>query len=215
MSTRPLLLLLLFLAVHLGGCCSLSRLFCGPDRSPWVPQRFDTPRRTAQTLFESLRRDDPEVLFLCLDRSYRRRLGIGDSMVMRVAWERFREQNPGLHVAGYTEVPEPIRRDADHATVAVDVVGTVVDLDFERRCFWEIRYRTAGNPPGEPGGELRAAAEALRVVPLDDAEDNRSRLEFAPLVFPHGFDPVPVEAIEHVAITHRWLVTDIRERRSP
>jgi hypothetical protein len=210
---RTLLLTCLLTGVpSLGGCCSLSRLFCGPDRSPWVPQRFDTPQRTARTLFEALRRDEPEVLFLCLDRPYRQRLGIGDSMVMKLAWERFRQQNPGLHVAGYTVVPEPTQLDADHATVAVEVVGQVVELDFVRRAYWELRYQTPGAPAGEVGGELPAFADAARIVPIEDDRESRSRLELRPLVFAHGIEPVPIEAIDHVALTRRWLVTDIRER---
>jgi hypothetical protein len=178
-----------------------------------VPQRFDTPQRTAQTLFEALRRDDPEVLFLCLDRTYRRRLGIDDSMIMRLAWDRFREQNPNLHVAGYTEVPEPTRLDADHATVAVDIVGQLVDMDFVRLSYWELRYRRPNGTQGDDGAQLRSFAECAQVAPLADANDDVSRLMLAPFVFHHdGLDEVPLGDIENVALTRRWLVTDIRPR---
>ncbi|MBL8730525.1 MAG: hypothetical protein JNM25_19055 [Planctomycetes bacterium] len=200
----------------LPGCCSLSRFFCGPDRSAWVPQSFDTPQRTAQTLFEALRRDDPEVLYLCLDQSYRQRLGITDSMTMRLAWDRFRERNAGLHVAGYTEVPEPTRLDADHATVAVDVVGRPVAIDFVRRSYAEVRYRRPNGTVGDDGRQLRSFAERAQVAPLEDATDDQSRLMVAPFVFHHdGLDAVPLDAIEHVALTRRWLVVDIRGDQAP
>lgn len=210
---RPILLtILVAMQSCLGGCCSLSRLFCGPDRTAWVPQRYDTPRHTAQTLFEALRRDDPDVLYLCLDRSYRQRLGI-DSLTMRLAWERFREQNPGLHVAGYSEVPEPTRLHADRATVAIDVAGRAVELDLARRAYWELRYLVPGSPPGEPGGELTSFAERAQIARIEDPDRDLSRLMLTPFVIDHeGIVTLPIDAIEHVALTRRWLITDIRVR---
>lgn len=203
--------LLAALAAGLGGCCSLSRMFCGPDSSPWISQRFDSPRATVMTLFEALRRDDPEALFLCLSREYRRgELGIEDSMVMKLAWDRFREANPYLHVAGWTEVPEPRRLDADHATVALDVVGEPVEIDLRRAAFWEVRYQVPGGPPGDKSGALRSFAERAQISELDDRADPTSRLMVAPFEFEHGVDPVPLEAVEHVALTRRWQVTAIR-----
>lgn len=202
------------LAVMLGslsGCCSLSRFFCGPDRSPWVPQSFDTPRRTTQTLFEALRRDDPEVLFLCLDPAYRRRIGIDDSMAMRLAWDRFREQNPGLHVAGYTTVPEPRLLDPDHARVTVDIVGEKTELDLRRQSVWEVRFR---RPDGSVFGESAAIAsfaDRAQIAVLTNQDDDASRLMLTPFVFHHdGLAEVPLDAIEHVALTRRWLVADVR-----
>jgi hypothetical protein len=208
---RPILLPILAATLScLGGCCSLSRLFCGPDRSVWVPQRFDTPQRTGQTLFEALRRDDPDVLYLCLDRSYRQRLGI-DSLTMRLAWQRFREQNPGLHIAGYSEVPEPTRLDADHATVTVDVAGQAVDLDFVRRAYWELRFRRPNGTTGEQSGLLSNLLERAQIEVIENDTEQVSRLMLTPFAFYHdGQDEVPLDAIEHAAVTRRWLVTDIR-----
>ena len=85
-----------------GGCCSFARFFCGPDKTPWVSVEFDAPESAVRTFLEALRRDDPDVLYLSLSDGYRQRLGI-DLMAVNVAWERFREQNPGLHVAGRFE----------------------------------------------------------------------------------------------------------------
>lgn len=196
----------------LQSCCSLARVFCGPDRSAWVPQDFDTPRHTGQTFFEALRREDPEVLFLCLAPTYRHRLGITDSMVARLAWERFREQNPYLHVAGYTEVPEPSRLDPDHATVIVDAVGEPVEIDFVRLAQWELRFQVPGGPPLEEGGYLRSFAERAQVAVLEGEE--RSKVRVDPFEFAHdGVEQVPLEAIDHLALTRTWRIADVRMRR--
>lgn len=197
----------------LGGCCSLARLFCGPDTSPWVSQRFDSPRHTAATLFEALRRDAPEAVFLCLAPAYRRRLGIGDSLVLSVFWPRFRETNPYLHAAGYTEVPEPKLLDPDHATVDVDVMGEPVAIDLQRFAVWELRYTVPGTPAGDQSGTLRSFADRAQVVVLEDRMDPTSRVMLAPFEFVHdAVTEVPLEAIDHVALTRRWWITDIRRR---
>lgn len=208
----PFLSILVTSLASLQGCCSLSRLFCGPDRSVWVPQQFDTPRHTAQTLFEALRREDPEVLFLCLAPAYRHRLGIGDSMVARLAFDRFLEQNPYLHVAGYTEVPEPTLLDPDRATVAVDVVGEPIEIDFVRLAGWELRYRRPDGMLDEVSQFLPSFAGRAQVETMGQQE--RSQVMVAPFEFDHENVPrVPIEAIERVALVRTWLVTDVRTSR--
>lgn len=198
----------------LGGCCGLSRLFCGPDRSPWISQRFDSPRSTVQTLLEALRRDAPEALFLCLDRDYKRRLGIEDSTVLRLAWERFREANPYLHVAGYADVPEPTRTDAAHASVTLEIAGETIDLDLCSEVVWELRYRLDDAPVAQLGGTAVsfAARAQLQRRELDDRDVYV--LQLAPIEFEHyGVDAVGIAAIEHAALTTRWRISDIRSRR--
>lgn len=51
------------LLLPLSGCCSLSRLFCGPDKSPWVPIDYSTPEATVRVLLEAIRRDEPSVVY--------------------------------------------------------------------------------------------------------------------------------------------------------
>ena len=215
---RPSLLLLVPLLLSLSGCCSLARFFCGPDKTPWISQRFDTPQRTVQTLFEAVRRDEPEAVYLCLGEGYRRQLGL-DSLTLQLAWERIREQNPGLHVAGYTDVPpgEPLAPgDPDRARVTVDVAGTLVDIDLERQAYWELRYRRDSGTPGDQGAAIKSFSSHARIETAPGGRKETSRLEFEPMEFRHqGIDAVPLEAIEYAALTRRWKITDIRSREAP
>lgn len=208
---RPTLLLLLGLSLcPLQGCCSLARLFCGPDRSPWISQRFDSAHQTARTLFEAIRRDDAEVVYLCMSQGFRQRLGL-DGLMAKVFWERFREQTPGLHVAGYADVPPPTLLGPDRATVAVDVEGRRVEIDLEREARWEIRFQLANGTAQEQGGVVTSFTGIARVEAVDDPNEDRSRLFVRPFDLYHDDQPVlPLEAIEYAALTHQWKVADVR-----
>ncbi len=212
---RPWLSLLVTLpALALSGCCSLARFWCGPDKTPWVQQRFDTPLAAARTLLEAIRRDDPEVVYLCLSDGYRKRLGV-DGMTAVIVWQRIREQNPGLHVAGYATVPTPRRTGEDRATVAVEVEGTTIELDFERQSYWEVRYTSGDGVPLEQGGATSFGARSL--VAADpvrpEADDATTRVVVGPLVLVHDPEaPITVDALDHVALTRRWKVSDLRVR---
>ena len=211
---RPTLLLLLGLSLcPLQGCCSLARLFCGPDRSPWISQRFDSAHQTARTLFEAIRRDDAEVVYLCMSQRFRQRHGL-DGLIAQVAWERFREQTPGLHVAGYAEVPAPTLLGPDRATVTVDVEGRRVEVDLEREARWEVRFRLANGTEQEQGAVVPSFAGNARVEAVDDPNEDRSRLLLLPIDLYHDNQALlPLEAIEHAALTHQWKVADVRVRQ--
>ena len=214
MRTKTLLLLAAT-SCSLPGCCSLSRLFCGPDRSPWVSQRFDTPQRAAQTLFEAIRRDEPEVVYLCLGEGYRRRQGL-DSLTAQLAWARLREQNPGLHVAGYAEVPAARMQGPDRATLTVEVSGNRIELDLERQAYWEVRYRRPDGTPGEEGAAIPSFLGRARLQRIEDGDEDRSRLTLEPLVFHHdGIAHVDLDAVEHAALTRRWRIADLRVGPAP
>ena len=114
------LLLLLLLPLH--GCCSMARLFCGPDRTKWVPVDHASPEAAVRTLLEALRRDDPEMVYLSLSTAYQQRLHL-DHATAQLAWARFTEANPGLHVAGYAKVPAAVRHGADRASMSLSIEG--------------------------------------------------------------------------------------------
>jgi len=202
----------------LGSCCSLSRFFCGPDRTPWVSVEFDSPAKAVKTLLEAIRRDEPEVVYLCLSTDYRRRLGL-DAATVQLAWQRIREANPGLHVVGYAEVPAPKLHGPEHASMSLDVEGRQVDIHLVRQSYWELRYqRTAAmmgqesdGPPGEGGEPIGSFAGFARIETMGDAE--RSRISIGPLTFYHdGITAVPLDALDHVALTRRWKVADLQVR---
>jgi len=222
-AMRPILLLLVASSLApLSGCCSLARFFCGPDRSEWVSERYDTPRQAVQTLFEAIRRDDAEVVYLSLARSCRQRLGL-DGLTTKIAWQRLREKVPGLHVAGYAEIPEPTLHGKDRASVAVAVEGYVVEVDLERQAYQEIRYRRAdGNEAAQSEviGSLGERARIELAPPLDrwrpwleDEGEAHSLVHLAPVPFHRPLDAdVDMDAVEHIALTHRWKVADLRMR---
>ncbi len=140
-----LLSLLLLLVLPAGGCCSMARLFCGPDKTPWVPIDFSTPEKSVRTLLEALRRDDPERVYECLSHRYRDELKI-DNGLTQLAWPKIREQNPGLHVAGYAEVPAATRIDADRARIELNVEGYPLVLELVRQRSWQVQWQRDGGP---------------------------------------------------------------------
>src|SRR5262245_17230718 len=172
------------LLLPLSGCCTLARFFCGPDTTPWVSVRFETPRLAVQTLLEALRRDDPEIVYVSFSQAYQRHYAI-DKMTFVTIWPRIREENRGLHVAGYAEVPDPTRIDADHARVTIDVVGRQVEIKLVRECWWELRYVRPDGTPGEPGARVPSFSGWAGIEPVEDRDHDRSRLVIQPLVFDH------------------------------
>lgn len=200
-------------ALPLGGCCSMARFFCGPDRTTWVSERFDAPERTVATLLEALRRDDPEVVYLCLADTYRQQLGL-DGQTVKLAWERVRDAAPGLFLAGYAEIPEPTRRDEDRATFHLLVEGHALVLELVCEPFWEVRYRRPDGSLGEAGAAVPKFGDYAASRSLDDPDRDLSELTLAPLRFEHeGVDEVPPSAIEHAALSRRWRVAAIEQRR--
>jgi len=206
------LALSVLLLLPLSGCCTLARFFCGPDTTPWVSVRFETPRLAVSTLLEALRRDDPEIVYLSFSVDYRKRVGMDMSTVVYV-WPRVREENPGLHVAGYAEVPEPTLLDADHARVTIDVAGHQVEIKLVRECWREVRYARPNGTPGEPLLPPVPSFDGLaRIEAIGDLDHDRSRLVLQPLVFDHeGLRTLTLDDIEHVALTHKWKIDNVRQ----
>ncbi|MFK7741220.1 MAG: hypothetical protein AB8H80_12950 [Planctomycetota bacterium] len=220
--------ILLFAALPLAGCCSFARYFCGPDRTPWISVSFASPRAATRTFLEALRRDDPEIVYLCLSDSYRDGLEI-DSMTTKAAWPVIREQMPGLHLAGYAEVPEPTRHGRDRASVEIDVEGYKIAIELFRESYFEVRYLREGQgaaegerfgPDGKYGKTLRSFTGRLVTTPIgeDDPDFNEerfeSRIRIDPLVFEHdGLDAVPVENIDAVGYYREWKIAGLRQRQ--
>jgi hypothetical protein len=215
------LALTVLLVLPLSGCCTLARFFCGPDTTPWVSVRFETPRLAVSTLLEALRRDDPEIVYLSFSVDYRKRVGM-DVLTIRKVWPRVREENPGLHVAGYAEVPDPTRIDTDHARVTIDAAGHQVKIELVRECWWELRYVRPDGTPGTPGERVASFDGLARIEAVEDPDHDRSRF-VSQLVFNHEGLPntrdesgrliasgVPLDAIEYAALTYKWKVDNVR-----
>jgi len=211
---RPLAMALACIpALPLGGCCSLARAWCGPDRSPWVSVDFQTPELAARTLLEALRRDEPGVVYDALSDELRAKLGI-DGMAVELAWPKIKAQYPYLHVAGYAEVPDAkMGPRGDTAALEVAVEGQLLRLDLVRQTYWELRYRRPG-PDLRPeqrdarvGRRLDLLTEVVRIELDVEAEDDRSNVSLTPQSVAHfGVDEIPVENVEAVGVFHRWQV---------
>jgi len=208
------MLLALIAVLPLSGCCSFARLFCGPDRTPWVSVDFTTPELATRTLFEALRRDQPELVYASLSDDYRSRLDI-NSMTMQLAWPRILEQNPGLHVAGYATVPAATRHGPDRASIRLDIEGYPVELQLVRQAKWEVRWRRPDGSLAEPGAPITSLAGYV-TSNADPDDDSRNRITFAPLLIPAWRQPddsylsVPLEAIEFAGFSCTWKVADLR-----
>lgn len=209
------------LLLPLTGCCSVARLFCGPDRTPWVSVDFTSPEATVRTLLEALRRDEPTVVYRCLASDYLRTLQLDDA-TMQLAWRRITAANPGLHVAGYAAVPPARRVGTDRAEVTVEIEGNTLQVLLARTCQWHVRYERPAQPPQQPGGapwvpppgevSQSVAGHAVPLV-LQQGEDEveRSRLGIPAIAFDHGgVDTLTTDQIEFFGIERLWKVTDVR-----
>jgi hypothetical protein len=209
------------------GCCSLARLFCGPDKTPWVSVDHSDPKLAVRTLLEALRRDDPQRVYDSLSSDHRRRLGL-DSAKIHLAWARVREQYPYLHVAGYADVPDPVMLGPDAARVELSIAGEPVSVQLVRTTQWFVHYRLPAfdqaapqrvDPRrlGElvrPGNYVQRPAELFRLTPHDS--DQKSTLELRRIEFLHpGLDEVPEESIEAAGMRREWKVDAIARLELP
>ncbi len=219
--------LLLTLAWPASGCCSFARFFCGPDKSPWVSVDYATPEAAVRTLLEALRRDEPEIVYRSLSPACRQRLGLTQSTLL-VGWPQFRAQNPGLHVAGYAEVPQAQRLGPDAARLELSIEGRTLVVDLVRTLQWTVQYRLPAidsNDPQRfdphrfgslfsPGQYVVSPADLVAVEP--DAMAQKSTLRLRPLVFLHdGLDEVPVDAIETAGLHREWKIDRLAAPDAP
>ena len=210
---RLTLTLAVICSLPLQSCCSLTRLFCGPDRSTWVSVDFRSPELTVQTFLEALRRDNATVAYECLSEGFRQRLEIDESMT-RLIWPKIREQNPGLHLAGYADMQAPIfdAKSLDQATVDIRAEGTDIQIHLVRQCHWEVRYRRPGDDlPAEMrnaviGRPVVSLGTLLEVKPTGD-QSEISDVTIAPLRVPHfNIDEIPLANVSFAGVERTWRI---------
>lgn len=211
MPARRALLVAAPLLLSLSSCCTLSRLFCGPDDSRWVSIAHDTPEATVATLLEAIRRDAPEIVVGCLSAALRRQNGL-DSVTAQLAWEQLEQQVPGLHLAGYAKIPPPESHTRGSARFVIDVEGHRLRIDLVQESFREIVYeRPGGMPAGRSLVPLASWSGMARVEWIDDPDFDKSRLTIEPLEFEHeGLDAVPLDAIRRAGLIRLWRVAALR-----
>src|SRR5436190_6065004 len=204
------------LLLPLPGCCSLARFFCGPDRTEWVSVDRATPEDAVKTLLESLRRSNPQILYDSLSDRYRDQLGV-TGLIVTVGWEKFCEANPGLHVAGYAQVPAPTVLTDDRAEFTLDVEGTKVDVRVVRQLRARVTYRSDNGAQLDKSDPLTRFAEVAMIAPepgLPEGKE-RSRLTMTLTVRHPYADEVPLSRIDAAGIETVWKIDDIHTQQAP
>lgn len=216
MLRLPLLLVVLPV-LSAPGCCSLARLFCGPDRSEWVQAGYETPEQTLRTFLEALRREDKYRLFESFSQGFKDRQQI-DWVNLQVGWEQLHEQYPYLYMAGYAEVPQqPLRPEQYRVLYKLDVQGYQLQLALVKQAFWRVRYLAPKGQDPEAGFEVREKSTLvrslepfLRFPEVDDPDYvpiafvNPDDWRQAPK-FPAVLDP-DLEQIVSTELGHVWKI---------
>lgn len=200
------------MVLPLSGCCSLARLFCGPDRSPWISVDYSTPELAVRTLLEAIRRDEPEIVYQSLSSDYRQRLQV-DQITMLLAWPRLRDANPGLHVAGYATVPPARRLSPDRAEILLAIEGTPFEVQLRRERRQEMRWTRPNGTPAEPSRSVTTFVGAITLEP--DEEHDRTLVTLAPLALPGSIANPPPDEIEFLGIEAKWKVDLLQATNQP
>lgn len=212
MTSRPchrvLGLLLPWLALPASGCCTMARLFCGPDDTAWVPVAFSTPEETTATLLEAIRRDNGPVVVQCLGNAFKGRYHLGGLEAM-VAWQQLREQVTGLHLLGYARPGEAIDPTPSSVAYVVEQSGHRLRIDLVREGIREVLYRRPNGTPGDASEPFTTAMIAIESTSTPDMD--QSRITFAPIDVEHdGLPQLPLSAIQAVGVRWQWKVADLR-----
>jgi hypothetical protein len=184
-------------------CCSLARFWCGPDRTPWISVDYSTPEAAARTLLEALRRDDAEAVYKVMSAGCRRQHGL-DYTTTIFGWPQFRDANPGLHVAGYAEVPPALVLGPDRARVELTIEGRRVDLELVRERRWEVRFPLASGAMARKGETVRSFAGIATATPHITDED--SKVALALQLPPVRAHELPLEQVQFAGIYSEWKV---------
>jgi hypothetical protein len=185
----------------LPGCCSLARLFCGPDRSAWISESFLTADEAMRTVLEAIRRDDTRVLFTALGDDCKKRLGIADEMAMDVAWKLLQDKVTGIHLLGYGEIKrrEPVA--PDRVRFAVEAEGHQVQFVLRAVPCWAV-YLADGDGRKEHSEYLTSLSEAL-----SGPEGEQGTLTVR--IAHRRFKAVLPEQIREVRVGYEWKVDEM------
>ena len=198
-SFRAALTLALLLPV--GGCCSLARLFCGPDRTPWVSIDYTTHAAALATFMEAVRRDRPDVLFDSLSRDFRQAQGIPGKAEMAVVWEKLQQQITGLHMIGYAEVSAPARLSPTRVRYVLTVAGHSIGVELVRLPYWNVAYEYEGERRDH--GRYAPLAPVLRVA-QDEQTSLRLTLDDLPLA-------IDEESVIQVQAGQEWKIDRVEQ----
>jgi hypothetical protein len=128
---RTLAALLLLPLLH--SCCFL----CGGDTRPLVPVTWEEPRSALETLLVAIENDDSRRIYQSLSPKLKQEQGI-DGMAFAVGWEKLRQAQPFLHVAGQASVVQEKRVSPREHLYLMGVHGQRFTVKLEQLCYWEV-----------------------------------------------------------------------------
>ncbi len=147
----------------LGGCCAISQsltgLFCGPRKDPWVTQAFDTPSAALATFLGAVARDDLKAIYLTLGHALKKHLEIGE-VEFQVAWEKIKADTPGIHLADQADITSSreVSTTRHSFTLTMNTVPSVViEIGVARQNYWSIISKADGSDRVITNGEVVAS----------------------------------------------------------
>lgn len=127
----------LFLALLILPCLTSCCFLCGGDTKPLVPVTWDEPRQALDTLLVAIENDDSRRIYESLGPSLKKKQGI-DGMAFAVAWEKLRQEQPYLHVAGRAEVIQEKQISPGERVYLMGVHGQRFTIQLEQLSYWQV-----------------------------------------------------------------------------
>ncbi len=154
-----------------GGCCTIARLLCGPDKSRWVPREYRTPDEALATFLEAIRRDQPVFIHESLSEKAKQRYGLPGVFESTVAWERLKREVAGLHLAGDATLSAPIREADGRVRYDLAVSGRSLTVRLVEQAFWELSYTNHPNGEIERAGRFVDEKTLTRMLVVQQTEE--------------------------------------------
>jgi hypothetical protein len=154
-----------------GGCCTLAKLFCGPDKSRWVAQDFSTPQAALATFLEAIRRDQPIIIHKALSEAAKQRHGVTGIVESTIAWERLKREVTGLHLAGEADVGQPVRETDRRMRYDLAVAGQTLTVRLVEQAFWSLSYTQEGSDELEQAGRFVPASALRKMLVLQGTDE--------------------------------------------
>ncbi|MDP6929948.1 MAG: hypothetical protein QF412_09635 [Planctomycetota bacterium] len=145
-----------------GGCCTFTRLWCGPDDSRWISRSFRTPKKALSTFLEAIRRDQPKVIYDCLGEDFKRRQNLPGPMHAALGWQKIKEQTPAIHLLGTAAIKPHDPETPDRRSFTLSVSGHLIKIELLRQAFVELRYEEGPGMVVPEGVYVSSLAHHLR-----------------------------------------------------
>lgn len=209
MNRRSLIAMLsLPVMLSMQGCCTLFGVFgCGTG-IPITEVSWDSPRRALTTMLTAIRASDSKVIYESLSEGFKKANGV-DGLGFAVAWEKLRDQIPGLHLAGDAEVVEhgPMRDPAGNPIEGsrrylLDAHGYRFEVEFGSFAYWDVAVESEDREDVRVVGRYLPSLDEI-VDPSPVKGVLNTRVKSPDLV------GLTLDEFRYVKIGHAWKVRRI------